>query len=505
MESVPVSSVGEDSFRPVEVLWRVCKRGRWWMLLTALATVVATVIGLSFVPRQYKSVARILVVEQLIPQRMVAPLSDASTAQTLLAISQEVLSRPRLIEIIHELGLFPEESSPDAAVERMRKSFLIEPVDLTRDGAMNAFDISFTASTPQAAQAVTRRLASLFIERRLENQTERADTTSSFLDDQLAQKRKNASELEQQIRNFKMQYSAELPDAAILNPSGGTEAEIQLQNTVASLNRARQGRAALESSLRLNLNARLTRLEEERADMATRFTPKHPLVIKNAKEIADIEGVLAAVQAETQPAENLVIAVAAMEPGIVQLVGQLQTSQLEIDNLAKSQRQLEASVSEYRHRMALMPAREQQLAQLERDLTIVNQEIDGLVRMQTQSGMAAEMDRRQEGQQFRQLDAATLPAVPSSPKRMLISLAALGGGLALGFVIAFLLDLMNPSYHAERDLKERFAPPIVLSIPPLPTPAEKRKRKWTTGFEWVAGTAVMFMLAVVELYVLQHP
>ena len=71
----------------------------------------------------------------------------------------------------------------------------------------SSFSISFTAETPQLAQDVTRNLASLFISRDLENQANRAKSTTDFIQETTGgEKRRGLEDIDQRIRDFKTQH-----------------------------------------------------------------------------------------------------------------------------------------------------------------------------------------------------------------------------------------------------------------------------------------------------------
>jgi capsular polysaccharide biosynthesis protein len=178
---------------------------------------------------------------------------------------------------------------------------------------------------------------------------------------------------------------------------------------------------------------------------------------------------------------------------------------MEIEDLAKDEKRVRTAIAEIESHMNMTPAREQQLARMTRELDALNQDIAGVEKMQQPSELAADMERRQEGQQFRQLDPASFPLTPSSPARLKISLGALLGGILLGFALAFLIELRSPTFHTEHDLRKSFSPPLVITVPVLPTPAEERRRSWKAGFEWIAGGALTVVMLALEFYVYKHP
>ena len=107
-ESKRPIQIAEDEGDPAEIVQqalRVAKKGRWWILLTGLGTLLLVISGLSFVPNVYRSDATILVVEQQIPQTMVASLSNVTGTQKLQAMTQEVLSRSSRLKTNRSTGL----------------------------------------------------------------------------------------------------------------------------------------------------------------------------------------------------------------------------------------------------------------------------------------------------------------------------------------------------------------------------------------------------------------
>ena len=157
-------------------------RRRWWILVTACSIALATVAFVSRLPDRYSSEATLVVRQQQVSQRYVEPTNTTTVSDALKSMTQEVLSRPRLLGIIDEFGLYAKAKNritPEGLVELMRKDVAVEPIDDIR-GNFSAFKISFTTDNAQMAQKVTSRLTSLFIEEHLKTRGNQAATTSNF-------------------------------------------------------------------------------------------------------------------------------------------------------------------------------------------------------------------------------------------------------------------------------------------------------------------------------------
>src|ERR1700744_1132003 len=181
----------ETESSPVDTLQRlagIVVRGRWWILLTATVISFATVAVLYRIPNRYTSVATLIVVPQQVPARYVTPTTETSIADALPAMTQDVLSRARLLELIDEFSLYTEERkrlTPDEVIEHRRKYIDIKPAEPTSGHNINSFNISFVAQKAALAQEVTSKLTAFFIQANLKTREDQATNTANFLKAQL--------------------------------------------------------------------------------------------------------------------------------------------------------------------------------------------------------------------------------------------------------------------------------------------------------------------------------
>jgi polysaccharide biosynthesis transport protein len=542
-------------------------RGRWWILL-AMCTSAVTAIAVAYnLPARYMSEATLLVVQQQVPERYVTPTSTLSIADELDAMTQEVLSRKPLLALIDQFGLYPEERrrlAPEELITLMRKYIEIEPLQTAPGAAsggktFNAFKISFSAGTPVVAQRVTSRLTSLFIEENLKVREDQASTTTHFLDEHLDDAKKRLAEQEERLRDFKMANLGTLPEQQSSNLAILSSAQAQMQNTTASLDRARQQGAYLNSLLEAYrrlasqggslpvpsgraetgtvvddpiqvLQGDLSRLQIARTQLLSVYSENYPDIVNIEREIAGKQASLDSLKsakrsALTSSGKSSAVAAAlershntlsetqsensspesAEDASIVQVKSQLEANRLEIENLSKDEKQANATMAEYQSRLNLTPVREQQLSGILRDYELSQKEYQDLLGKDQQSQLAMSLEKRQGGQQFRLAEAPNLPTLPSSPKRFKISLGGAGGGILLGLALAVLADVKSPKLYDENDATRRFSLPLVVGLPLLLTPAETRLRTRKRLFEWFAGSVLIVAIIGTEYFVHLHP
>jgi protein tyrosine kinase modulator len=509
--SVPENESEGNLSQTLDRLMGLFIRHRWLIIGTASA-IALTTIGVSFqIPNEYTSQATILVDAQKVSERYVVPTTNSNVIQALEAMEHEVLSRPRLLAIIDELGLYPKEKerlAPEQLIELMRENFSIEPFTRPGQNVANTFQISFTASNPQLAQQVTTKLTALFIEQNLKTRSEQATTTTTFLHEQLELTKKELTSQEERLRDFKMQYLGELPEQRQGNVAILTGLETQLSNVMSNRNQAQQQRLYLQSLVNEHRRRELSRLHSERRKLLMAYTPQHPAVVKVDQEINRQQNAVPDPRSTSAPQlgeDRLTEGTPVLEEdlSIVQLTGQLQANALEINNLTKKEQTLRSDIDQYRSRLNLTPMREQQIASLQRDYDLLRQHYGDLLKKEQESQLATNLEKRQEGQQFRLADPPNLPSRPSKPKRLKISLAALLGGLVIGCALAFLAEIRRSSFHTEDDATS-LALPIVIGIPRFFTPAEVRRQSLQRNFEWCAGVVLLLAVVAAEYFVYRH-
>jgi polysaccharide biosynthesis transport protein len=518
-----------DLRKTIDQVLGLIVRRRWWLIISTVVVASVVSLGSLLLPNKFTSQATILVVQQQVPERYVVPNSTYSVQEALESLTQAVLSRSQLLPMIDQFGLYPEQRKSlgrEGLAQLMRTNIEIDPIEkdpASRD--ISAFKVSFTADNPSVAQEVTSRLTSLFIDENLKLQEQQDTGTTSFLKDQLADAKNDLEQQEARLRSFRMQYLGELPDQQEGNLAILSGLHMQLQNTMGDISRAQEQRVYLTSLLDQyrslskatgapvlggetaspleNAQTELVRLKSQRASLLAQYTPAYPGVREIDGEIAQQEKLIQTMESAKKPASKKGRPSPSTSSGasFVQLNSQLEENRVETADLMKGENALEAQIKQYEQRLNLTPVREQQLSDIMRNYELSKKNYADLLSKVTESELATSLEQRQQGQQFRVVDPASLPGKPSSPKRSKIALGGFAAGLFLGIALAFLMDSMNHVFHSEKDLAEEFKVPIIVGLPAVMVASEERRRSWKRIFEWCAATALTLVLLAAEYYV----
>src|SRR6202522_2795699 len=227
----------------------IVRRRRWQFLVPFFCGWVLVWGASWLIPSTYRSGTLILVEQPSVPSKYVESNIDSDIQHQLDSITQQILSRTRLLRIIDRLGLYANErnhTNPDALVEVMRKDIEIE-LTHSDDKKLSSFNIYYASRDPKMAQQATSELANLFITENLEEREKRSQNTTNFLEDQLDQARAKLAAQEAKLRVFKDQHLGELPTQTQSNLQILTGLQAQVQANQDSLNRAKQQNAYLES------------------------------------------------------------------------------------------------------------------------------------------------------------------------------------------------------------------------------------------------------------------
>jgi len=495
----------------------IINRRRWHFLLPLLAGWLLVWTISWFLPSVYRSGTLILVEQPAVPEKLVASNIDNDIQRQLDSISQQILSRTRLLQIIDRLNLYAEDrkhKNPDDLVAAMRRDVEIE---LSRgdDRKLSAFNIYYSNRDPRLAQQATSELANLFITENLEQRQGRSENTTRFLGDQLDQARAKLAEQEARVREFKDRHLGELPSQTQSNLQILSGLQTQLQAQEDALNRARQQNTYLESLITqyrtldrgtksgeggpvglAAIDKELDRLRAQLADLSARYTEKHPDVRKTKEQIASTEKARERmVAAGNNPAPAEATTPDVKSAPLLDLESQLKANRTELANRQASVREFEGKIGAYQARLNRAPVMEQQFTDITRDYEQSKANYDSLLAKRNQSEMATNLEKTQQGEHFRMLDPPNLPVRPDKPNRLKLCVVGLVVGVIFGSVAAAGSEVIGGRVQTEREIKKFVPFEILAEIPSLQTPIELAAARRSAMLAGAAAAAILFVIA----------
>jgi succinoglycan biosynthesis transport protein ExoP len=493
--------------------WKTVVRRRHWIVGAMVIGWAVALGGSLHLGDRYRSETLILVEQQRVPQHYVVSNIAVDLQERLQSMTQQILSRTRLQKIIEDMNLYGKASRSDldALIARMRRDIQIDLVRAEGRGDLTAFKISYSASTPNLAQEVASRLTSLFIEENLRNRKEQSEETTAFLETQQEVARQSLAEQEQKLREFKTRFLGELPEQLQGNLSILSGLQDRLNAATSTLNQAQQQRLYLQSveaqyrgtaggNNGLTSDPDVARLRAALAEMQAHYTERHPDVVRLKGQLAEAE------RAEQRSLQTLDDASSSTLPSattpLSQVQSQLKVNELEISSRQKEIEALQRQIDHYQRRLNLTPVREQQLAALTRDYEQSRNNYESLLAKRQQSELATNLEKQQQGEQFRVLDPPNLPQTPYFPNRLMIGLAGLAGGFAFGVVGSVVVEFLDPRIYGEEELLKLAPAPILVAVPPVPT--EKESSREVRRGRMEIAVAGMLVLIVPAMTLLVH-
>ena len=517
----------------IEDYLRVVWRRKWVIILPVLVVGAATAAVVWQLPNQYRSTALLEVMPQRVPSAYVQPTVTSSPEERLRSLSQQILSRTRLEEIVREFDLYREERATgimEDVITRMRENAitLSVPERGREEGGASSFTISYVGNDADTVKRVTERITSLVIEENLKDRERQAEGTDEFLEAQMQSARTRLIEQEKRLEEYRRRHAGELPSQVQSNLQVLQNSQLQLQSLQQALGQDRDrkfiidrqlsdaalmdpvvispapGQAGAGPGLELSAAQQLVAARASLAAAESRLTPAHPDVLKLRSTVAQLEAraekdaLERPTGRETAPGQPVAPAEAARLLRIREMRLESENIERQIVQKSEQERRLAGVIEQYQRQLAAVPTRESELIELTRDHETLLSLYTSLLAKKENASMAMNMERRQIGEQFRIVDPPRVAERPFSPNRPQLLSLGLVAGLAIGVALLVLFEYRDKSVRTEADVVTVLALPVLAMVPSLSTAAERlrarrRRRTLSAGAATsaVAGAAVI--------------
>jgi len=479
-------------------------RGRWF-LIVPLCISLTLGLGMTLTAdKTYEAGTLILVQPQRVPTNYIKSVVSSTISERISTISQQVLSRSNLEQIIEQFGLYEDGAGmyQEDKIDGLRKRIKVK-IERASQGT-EAFSISFTGSEPQRVMQIANTLASYFMDENLKVREAQAVGTSEFLDAELEKTQKRLEEKEQKLAAFRAKYLGGLPDELQTNLRTLDRMQQQVTDKTTLLREANNSISQLDSQIAAMAatggddvlsfdfddefqgegDSALQAAQAKYEALLLRYTEKHPDVKKLKRTIEKLKKNLeAAKEEEHSPAgsEENILPDMGLDP-VAPLRAQRAQLVVEANNIKAEVSAIQEEMKIYAQRVEDTPKRELELQALTRDYSNIQAVYNSLLDRKLEAELSVNMEKKQKGEQFRILDYARLPEKPISPNVKIMFLLSVAGGLGLGGGALFLKELLNFSVIRRDDqIETELGLPILASIPPLEKPGDRKKQR----VEWV--------------------
>jgi polysaccharide chain length determinant protein (PEP-CTERM system associated) len=478
----------ERRFHPLDYVSVLRRRKFWFAVPLALSLVVGGALAL-FLPRQYRSEAEIGIADPTLSPELLRGVQSVDGRERQRAVSQQLLSRTVLERVVREERLSPNKPVEDTAA-RLRalvEENIVVPQPIGRMGnaqkdGVDSFRLGYVDSSPERAQRIANRLATVFVEENSKSTTQRAENTSEVLAQQLRTSQENLNRLQEQLRVKKQANMGRLPDQ--MNANIQMVNGLRQQHESLSLQlRAEQDRLTMvESQLEQmkqgagaagmtssgaaaiqTAQGRINQLQQQLTQYrALGYTDQHPDIIQTREELAVAQRELTSARQQTPGTSSDVLAA---DPTYRQKVAEREAARLRVATLQRQISQALSQIGSYQARVEAAPLVEQELSSLQQDYDLERVRYADLSTKHQSALMAEDLARKQGGERFVVLNPAYLPTRPFSPDILRLMLMAVAVGFVLGAGAVVGREFMDRSVHDARSLQSEFEVPVLGEIP----------------------------------------
>lgn len=499
-----------QAVREVEFRLHAAWRHRWFGIATAWAFGLLAAVGVALFNDRHEASARIHVNTQTVLKPLMAHLAiQPDIDMQLRMLARTMISRPRIEQLIDELGLMGNE----VVSVRSREEYvakLISSIKMEGSAQGNLYTISYRDRDPLVAKQIVQTLVNKFVESGVGGKRRDSQQAREFIDAQIADYESKLTEAESKLKEFKVRN---------FGVSGASNQDFFSRMATLSdeVNRIRLELAAAEQSrdaLRRELSGETpqlppealparasptpseleTRLDAQRRaldDLLRRFTDNHPDVVAARRVIAQIENQRREEAAAAARGASSVRS-AATNPVFQQIRVSLAQAEAQVASLRSQLVVQQGRLDAVRSQASRIPQVEAELAQMNRDYEILRKNYQQLVERRESASLSMKLDDTSQLADFRIIEPASVSPRPVFPSRLILAGAGLALAVAAGGVAAVGMTYLRPTVLDEKQLRQISGRPVLGRVSLVVDPDLSRGR--AMGLLGFSGSLLSLMV-----------
>ena len=527
------------------------RRRRGLILSVATPLAVAGLVVATALPSFYRSQGLFEIEEGKLANYLPNAAGDSRSVnqldQYVASLSEKVLVNARLSQLVLDAQPYPElRSDAGAAISKLRQDVEIKMVkrkildpNTSRDReVISGFTVGYEHRDPDTAQRIAKWLTEAYAAANREQFRSRAASAAGFFTAEAGRFNERIAGLERKLAEFKARNAGRLPDQSNVNIDLMDRADRDLENTNLQIRNLQRERIFLSQQLEQAQAGsgadNVRELEAEYARKLTQYDENHPDVVSLRRQIdaarsgGVVDGQSLQAQLDAQRTilaasrqrysddhpdikrvqrniESLEARIASGEGGraqprrtpvIVQLQTQINAIDSQLGGLQGQTFSLRSKLDDYERRVNTSPEVEREYQQLTRELNIAREKYNELLNRQMDAELSESAIVGGRGDEFRLMQAPTVPESPAKPARIAIAILALIAAALIGLIVAIVAETVDPTVRGTGDLRRilNFTP--LATIPDIETAdSQAAIKRRVAGFSasLAGGAAVLFI------------
>ncbi|MDP4546412.1 XrtA system polysaccharide chain length determinant [Marinobacter sp. MDS2] len=498
--ALPLSQIPQEVIREV--------RNRKWLAFFLFVFVSFAILGAGFLwPYKYQSDVVIFVDDK----NIITPLMEGRAVTTeisdrISAAKELLLSRTVIEKVATDSSIFGEAPADQESIEK-RIAYVRSGVAVRPRGD-SYFSIGFKSTSQMESFRTAQRLAQLFIEETKNRKRVESRGAYEFIDKQVKGYEQQLADAENRLKQFLSEHNdgteeqgnarmaqlrnqlelAKLEQEELITRTASLEEQLQgVRPTI------RQGRSQDSYSERIRI------LEERLDSLRLQYHDTYPDIVILQEQLAELKKQRRAAARRPSTRRSL-SGEDAVNPLYQELSASLSTTRADMATVKTRIASLEKLMEEQTLRMERIQANKARYSELTRDMEVNREIYDDLLKRREKARVSMHLDIEGQGLNYRINEPAQYPREPKGPKFSMFAIAGLFLGMAAPFgALAGILQV-DPRIRASKQLEDDIGLPVLIEIPKVRTPYEKRlDRKVTLLVGVFALVAVVIYVAVVVL------
>jgi len=493
MNVIAIRQRTEEAFQPPEdngelglisLKWIFSFLMRRWMLIGAVAFVVAVICfaNFAFQPSRFTATALIMLTggqeRVLTPDQTFGGEGPANqqTVDSQLEVFRSAMLAGRLVDDLRLMddpewngslprgdgeitrqAPVPQTDAQRAAVRQGVVNAVVGATEIRRRGMTYAVEVRVTSQSPERAAQMANRLVELFQLYQIESRLRSAERANDWLSQRLVELRDDVQEKEEVVERYRAETGLISTEGSLLTERQTTDMQgqvltaradlaekqarhLQVQAMIAGGQSVDAIAAVLNSTVLNQLRAQESEIARRQADFESRYSSSHPLVINVRAERADNRD---QVNAE-------------IRRGISALGTEVEVARARVEMLENNMSAVRGELAGNNEEMVRLREYEREAAAARGVYEAFLQRFHEIADQGSMRSAPAEL-----------ISEATIPQNRSSPRLSIAFVLSVALGFGVGLAAGFLAEALDEGFSDGDEVERKLGVPALAMVPKL--------------------------------------